>query len=226
MQAMKWIIKRVKIFTFSITSWNKILFDGSRKQLVTIEFGGNTVVKTRNPLCRGRASPFPGGTLPLFDPVPAACPLLVAPFPCCACLPSCVHTCVRACVRACRFPLFTQCLLDRVCVCLSISLFARHSSFLLFFLHWLVAFLRGERELAGRATASSKVTSNELILARGSLDKFYVPSRAPLLSQFYNSCPLVPARWKKPSITSVVEDDRRMKIIFPSADVKMMPRYS
>lgn len=100
MEAMKWIIKRVKFFAFSITSWNKILFDRSRKQLVTIEFGGNTVVKTRNPLCRGRASPFPGGTLPLFDPVPAACPLLVAPFPCCACLPSCVHTCVRACVHA------------------------------------------------------------------------------------------------------------------------------
>lgn len=98
MQVMKWIIKRVKIFTFSITSWNKILFDRSGKQLVTIEFGGNSVVKTRNPLCRGRASPFPGGTLPLFDPVPAACPLLVAPFPCCACLPSCVHTCVRACM--------------------------------------------------------------------------------------------------------------------------------
>lgn len=116
-----------------------------------------------------------------------------SPFPM-LCLLAFVRAYVRACVRACRFPLFTQCLLDRVCVCLSISLFARHSSFLRFFLHWLVAFLRGERELAGRATASSKVTSNELILARGSLEKFYVPSRAPLLSQFHNSCPLVPAR--------------------------------
>ena len=157
--------------------------------LLGIEFGGSFVVKTRATLSYEVEPPlFPALTLSLFDPVPPACPPLIVgsrvPFPMLApCVPACqpasqpacllafLPACVRACVRACVHVAF-HCLRNA-----SSTGFAFASLFLRQLLSSFLSPLRfqgGER--AGSSNGVGKVTaSNELILARGSLERFHVP---------------------------------------------------